>query len=110
MLGAQELGSASKEYDKSMGLGKVVRELADPKGKAPMTKQKARISQPNHQQGFPFLWSPSNGSYCLPQSQPVSGGGNTSNTAEPGLAFHQHCQQGNILQPGQSVFDLDFDH
>lgn len=113
MLGAQELGSAPKEQDRSMGLGELVRELGDPKGKAPMTKHQARISQTNLEQVFPLLSSPVNGTYCLPQSQPVSGGVNTSNIApvqEPDLAFHQHYQQGNILQLGQAVFDLDFDH
>ena len=49
----------------------------------------------------------------LPQTQAVSGD-TTSNIAqvqEPSLAFHhQHHQHSNILQLGQAMFDLDFEH
>ncbi|OEL17152.1 Protein LIGULELESS 1 [Dichanthelium oligosanthes] len=106
-LGTQILGSAllSKEQDQAMDLGEVVKEAVDPKGKASM--------QQHHgiHHGFPFHSSPAGS--CFPQTQAVSGD-TTSNIAqvqEPSLAFHhQHHQHSNILQLGQAMFDLDFDH
>ncbi|CAN6241211.1 unnamed protein product [Urochloa humidicola] len=110
-LGTQILGSAllSKDQDQPMDLGEVVKEAVDPKGKASM-QQHHGIHQQNHH-GFPFH-SSSAGS-CFPQTEAVSGD-TTSNIAhvqEPSLAFHhQHHQHSNILQLGQAMFDLDFDH
>jgi len=107
MSETQELGSASKEHDRRKGLGA---QVDSNKGKAPMMKQRPRIPQLNLQQDFPLLSSPGNGTYCLPQSQPLAGV-NTSKVPEPGSAFHQqHYRQGNILQLEQAVFDMDFDH
>lgn len=109
-LGTQILGSAllSKEQDQAMDLGEVVKEAVDPKGKASM-QQHHGIHQQHH--GFPFH-SSSAGS-CFPQTQAVSSD-TTSNIAqvqEPSLGFHhQHHQHSNILQLGQAMFDLDFDH
>uniref|UniRef100_A0A0D9WAI9 SBP-type domain-containing protein n=1 Tax=Leersia perrieri TaxID=77586 RepID=A0A0D9WAI9_9ORYZ len=109
----QLLGSAhmSKDQDQPMDLGEVVKEAVDPKGKASMQQQQAHHSL-HQQHGFPF---PSSSGSCLfPQSQAaVSSTDNTSNIAqvqEPSLAFHQHHQHSNILQLGQAMFDLDFDH
>ncbi|KAL6651548.1 hypothetical protein ACP70R_010473 [Stipagrostis hirtigluma subsp. patula] len=112
-LGTQVLGSSllSKEQDQAMDLGEVVKEAVDPKGKASMQQQSHHhgIHQQNHH-GFPF---PSSSGSCFPQSQAVSSD-NTSNIAqvqEPSLAFHQHHHpHSNILQLGQAMFDLDFDH
>ncbi|CAL5029567.1 unnamed protein product [Urochloa decumbens] len=110
-LGTQILGSAllSKDQDQAMDLGEVVKEAVDPKGKASM-QQHHGIHQQNHH-GFPFH-SSSAGS-CFPQTEAVSGD-TTSNIAhvqEPSLGFHhQHHQHSNILQLGQAMFDLDFDH
>jgi len=110
-LGTQMLGSAllSKDQDQAMDLGEVVKEAVDPKGKASMPQHHG-MHQHNHH-GFPFH-SSSAGS-CFPQTQAVSGD-TTSNIAqvqEPSLAFHhQHHQHSNILQLGQAMFDLDFEH
>ncbi|XP_006652941.1 squamosa promoter-binding-like protein 8 [Oryza brachyantha] len=120
---AQLLGSAhmSKDQDQAMDLGEVVKEAVDPKGKASMQQQQQQAHHGLHQQshhggqqhGFPFP-SSSSGSCLFPQSQgAVSSTDNTSNIAqvqEPSLAFHQHHQHSNILQLGQAMFDLDFDH
>ncbi|KAF0890676.1 hypothetical protein E2562_004185 [Oryza meyeriana var. granulata] len=111
----QLLGSAhmSKDQDQDMDLGEVVKEAVDPKGKSSMQQQSHHgLHQQSHQHGFPF---PSSSGSCLfPQSQAaVSSTDNTSNIAqvqEPSLAFHQHHQHSNILQLGQAMFDLDFDH
>nr|O04003.1 RecName: Full=Protein LIGULELESS 1 [Zea mays]AAB51071.1 liguleless1 protein [Zea mays]AAL49746.1 LIGULELESS1 [Zea mays] len=102
-LGAQILGSAllSKEQDQTMDLGEVVKEAVDPKGKASMQQH----------YGFPFH-SSSAGS-CFPQTQAVSSDttSNIGQVQEPSLGFHhQHHQHSNILQLGQAMFDLDFDH
>ena len=110
-LGTQMLGSAllSKDQDQAMDLGEVVKEAVDPKGKASMPQHHGMHHQNHH--GFPFH-SSSAGS-CFPQTQAVSGD-TTSNIAqvqEPSLAFHhQHHQHSNILQLGQAMFDLDFEH
>ncbi|WVZ87500.1 hypothetical protein U9M48_034129 [Paspalum notatum var. saurae] len=110
-LGTQILGSAllPKEQDHAMDLGEVVKEAVDPKGKASM-QQHHSIHQQNHH-GFPFHSSPAGS--CFPQTQAVSSD-TTSNIAqvqEPSLGFHhQHHQHSNILQLGQAMFDLDFDH
>uniref|UniRef100_A0A0A9DKR3 Lg1 n=1 Tax=Arundo donax TaxID=35708 RepID=A0A0A9DKR3_ARUDO len=111
-LGTQVLGSAllSKDQDQAMDLGEVLKEAVDPKGKASMQQHAHHhgIHQQNHL-GFPF---PSSSGSCFPQSQAVSSD-NTSNIAqiqEPSLAFHQHHQHSNILQLGQAMFDLDFEH
>lgn len=111
-LGTQILGSAflSKEQDHAaMDLGEVVKEAVDPKGKASMQPHLSIHQQSHH--GFPFH-SSSAGS-CFPQTQAVSSD-TTSNIAqvqEPSLGFHhQHHQHSNILQLGQAMFDLDFDH
>ena len=116
-----QLGSAemSKDPDETMGLGEVVKEMqVDPKGKSSMQQQQGHHGahglhlQSHH--GFPFP-SSSAGS-CFPQSQAVSSTDNTSNIGQvqqeqPGLGFHQHLHQhSNILQLGQAMFDLDFDH
>ncbi|XP_052151080.1 squamosa promoter-binding-like protein 8 [Oryza glaberrima] len=115
----QLLGGAhmSKDQDQAMDLGEVVKEAVDPKGKASMQQQQQQahhgIHQQSHQQhGFPF---PSSSGSCLfPQSQGAVSSTDTSNIAqvqEPSLAFHQqHHQHSNILQLGQAMFDLDFDH
>ncbi|GJN03039.1 hypothetical protein PR202_ga20441 [Eleusine coracana subsp. coracana] len=106
VLGTQELENASKEhYLRSMDLGEVMREPVDSKEKARM-KQQARI---------PLLSSLDNGTYCLPHSQTVSSGGNTSNIAqEPGLGVHQDCYHQRATSCswglGHAVFDLDLDH
>ncbi|KAL5215960.1 hypothetical protein ABZP36_007361 [Zizania latifolia] len=108
----QLLGSAlmSKDEDETMGLGDVVKEAVDPKGKASMQQQAHHgLHHQSQQHGFPF---PSSSGSCLfPQSQAaVSSTDTTSNIGqvqEPSLAFHQHS---NILQLGQAMFDLDFDH
>ncbi|GJN01480.1 hypothetical protein PR202_ga18749 [Eleusine coracana subsp. coracana] len=111
-LTTQVLGSTllSKEQDQAMDLGEVVKEAVDPKGKASMQQHAHHhgIHQQNHH-GFPF---PTSSGSCFPQSQAVSSD-NTSNIAqvqEPSLAFHQHHQHSNILQLGQAMFDMDFDH
>ncbi|XP_066349057.1 protein LIGULELESS 1-like [Miscanthus floridulus] len=110
-LGTQILGSALlfKEQDQAMDLGEVVKEAVDPKGKASI-QQHHGIHQQHH--GFPFHSSSAAGS-CFPQTQAVSSD-TTSNIAqvqEPSLGFHhQHHQHSNILQLGQAMFDLDFDH
>lgn len=109
----------SKDQDETMGLGEVVKEMqVDPKGKASMQQQQGHHGLHQQQQshhGFHFP-SSSAGS-CFPhQSQAVSSSDNTSNIAqvqEPSLGFHQqhhHQQHNNILQLGQAMFDLDFDH
>lgn len=107
-------GDLSKDQDETMGLGEVVKEMqVDPKGKASMQQQQGHHGHGLHlqsQHGFPFP-SSSAGS-CFPQSQAVSSTDNTSNIGQvhqeqPGLGFHQHS---NILQLGQAMFDLDFDH
>ena len=109
-LGTQILGSAllSKEQDQAMDLGEVMKEAVDPKGKASI-QQHHGIHQQHH--SFPFH-SSSAGS-CFLQTQAVSSD-TTSNIAqvqEPSLGFHhQHHQHSNILQLGQAMFDLDFDH
>ncbi|PAN40513.1 hypothetical protein PAHAL_7G321300 [Panicum hallii] len=111
-LGTQILGSAllSEDQDQAMDLGEVVKEAVDPKGKASMPQHHGIHHQQNHH-GFPFH-SSSAGS-CFPQTQAMSGD-TTSNIAqvqEPSLAFHhQHHQHSNILQLGQAMFDLDFEH
>ncbi|KAL6650658.1 hypothetical protein ACP70R_009583 [Stipagrostis hirtigluma subsp. patula] len=113
-LGTQDrLGSAyylSKEGDQIT----MAREAVDPKGKAPMQQEARNHCIPDqNQQCFPLPAS-SSGSTCFPQSQPAVSGDNTSNNItqaqEPCLALHQHQQHGNILQLGQAIFDLDFDH
>lgn len=111
-LQTQVLGSAhlSKDQDHTMGLGEVVKEVVDPKGKASMQQQAHHGLHQQSHLGFPF---PSSSGSCFPQSQAVSSTDNTSNIAqvqEPSLAFHQHHQHSNILQLGQAMFDLDFDH
>ncbi|KAG8066519.1 hypothetical protein GUJ93_ZPchr0004g39486 [Zizania palustris] len=118
-LETQLLGSAllmSKDQDETMDLGDVVKEAVDPKGKASMMQQHQQAHhhglhhQSQQHAGFPF---PSSSGSCLfPQSQAaVSSTDTTSNIAqvqEPAsLSFHQHS---NILQLGQAMFDLDFDH
>ncbi|XP_062224965.1 squamosa promoter-binding-like protein 8 [Phragmites australis] len=112
-LGTQILGSAllSKEQDQAMDLGEVVKEAVDHKGKASMQQHAHHhgIHQQNHL-GLPF---PSSSGSCFPQTQAVSSD-TTSNIAqvqEPSLAFYQqHHQHSNILQLGQAMFDLDFEH
>ncbi|KAK1685982.1 hypothetical protein QYE76_046830 [Lolium multiflorum] len=118
-----QLGSAdlSKDQDETMGLGEVVKEMqVDPKGKASMQQQQQQGHHGTHglhlqsHHGFPFP-SSSAGS-CFPQSQAISSTDNTSNIGQvqqeqPGLGFHQQLHQhSNILQLGQAMFDLDFDH
>jgi hypothetical protein len=110
-LATQILGSAllSKEQDQAMDLGEVVKEAVDPKGKASMQQQQHAHHHGMNHHGFPF---PTSSGSCFPQSQAVSSD-NTSNIGqvqEPNLAFHQHHQHSNILQLGQAMFDMDFDH